>query len=116
MASISDIKNLIEDSQTVVIFKHGCPFCKASTTLLDKLNEDGVISDYTVYYSGEDISNEDLTELVKEYGWEPDGTQLVASKPQIFIKGQYVGGNFEFYKSEWNLGEGKPNLENPMRF
>jgi glutaredoxin-related protein len=54
--------------------------------------------------------------LVSDSGWQPDGSQYVATKPQIFVDGQYIGGNFEFYNSKWNVGENMPNLMNPLRF
>lgn len=119
----------IAKTENVIFFKVGCPFCKAAQLLFDKLRETGIIDSYLIYNLDQDFSNADLTELVKSYGWEPDGYQEVCTKPQIFIQVEYVGGNYELYRSKWNRGldgSGKlvvngreiatPNQINPMKF
>ena len=109
--------NNITKTENVIFYKLNCPFCVATENLF--------ISNYKVYFLGADFNNQDLTELVKEQGWKPDDYQEVGTKPQIFINGEYVGGNNELYLSKWNLGEqstGKigdkdaPKMTNPMRF
>jgi len=128
MLNIDQLKDIAKN-ENVIFYKPGCPFCKASEELFRELVEVGAIEEYSVYQLGEDFNNEELTDLVKEFGWKPDGYQEVASKPQIFIEGQYIGGNRELYISKWNIGEGETskikvgdeeidalNLPNPMRF
>lgn len=106
----------IAKTQNVIFFKNNCPFCNASIVLLDTLVEGGHIPSYSVYTLDKDFDNTTLGQLALSAGWEPDGIQAFPSKPQIFIDGQYIGGNFELYNSQWNTGESKPNLKNPMRF
>ena len=109
MEEISKIKN-------VIFYKQGCPFCVTAQKLADTLVEQKVLTEYSIYILGQDFDNQSLTELALASGWKPDGIQSIVPKPQIFIQGQYIGGNYEFYKSEWNVGKNMPNLKNPMRF
>jgi glutaredoxin len=102
--------------ENVIFYKPFCPFCVATQKLMEELVKAGILDKYSIYILGEDFDNETLGQLATEAGWQPDGAQAYPSKPQIFIKGQYIGGNFEFYKSSWNVGEDQPNLRNPMRF
>ena len=106
----------IADSNYVMFFKTGCPFCNAAQVLFEALNESGAIDDYKVLVLDRDFENAELGQLARNNGWVADGGQDYPSKPQIFMKGEYIGGNFEFYKSTWNTGDGMPNLSNPMRF
>lgn len=106
----------IASTKNVIFYKLNCPFCIAAQKLADALVERNILKDYAIYTLGQDFDNSTLTELVSNNGWQPDGLQYTASKPQIFIQGEYINGNFEFYKSKWNLDEGMPNLKNPMRF
>ncbi len=119
----------IAKTENVIFYKQNCPFCKASEYLFEELNKLGIVEDFSVYYLGEDFDNLTLTNLVKGFGWEPDGYQEVCTKPQIFIYGEYIGGNREFYDSKWNIGldnsgkimvEGEeyhtPCIKNPMNF
>jgi glutaredoxin len=106
----------IANSQNVIFYKPGCPFCEAAQKLAEVLVQQQILNEYVVCVLDQDFDNQTLTQLVSPYGWQPDGQQSIAPKPQIFIGGQYVGGNFEFYKSTWNLGPNMPNLNNPMRF
>ncbi len=106
----------IANTKNVIFFKNGCPFCHASIVLLDALKELGKIDDYTICVLDKNFENAKLGQLARNNGWVADGGQDYPSKPQIFVKGEYIGGNFEFYKSDWNIGEGMPNLKNPMRF
>jgi glutaredoxin len=113
-----DLQQLQEivNNKNVIFNKIGCPFCIAAQKLAEVLVEQKVLDEYLVLTLNEDFDNQTLTELVSKNGWQPDGIQFIATKPQIFIQGQYVGGNFDFYKSSYNTGSGKPNLKNPMRF
>ena len=120
----------IAKTENVIFYKVGCPFCQASENLFKQLQTNGIIDTFSMYYLQQDFSDEQLTELVKQFGWEPVAQyQLNCTKPQIFIKGEYIGGNFELHKSKWNVGtdnDGKilvndqlkdtPMLKNPMRF
>jgi glutaredoxin len=115
MFSFDQLKDISQNSW-VMFSKNNCPFCTASYKLFDTLVEMGVIDSYSVYILDKDFDNETLGKLALWAGWTPDGGQSYPSKPQIFMKGEYIGGNFEFYKSKWNLGDGMPNLRNPMRF
>jgi glutaredoxin len=120
----------IAKTENVIFYKRGCPFCSASEKLFNHLKETGIIDTFEMYYLNEDFTDEQLTELVSEFGWQPSSQyQLNCTKPQIFIQSEYIGGNFELHKSKWNLGHentGKlevggehrdtPQLTNPMRF
>ena len=119
----------IAKTQNVIFYKHDCPFCAASDKLFTAMVEKGIVETYNKYYLHEDFTDELLTSLVKEFGWVGGEFQNNCTKPQVFVRGEYVGGNFEFYKSKWNKGldeSGKleidgveketPNLNNPMRF
>lgn len=119
-------KDLIKNEKEAVIFyKPGCPFCAAAEKLLNELTANGIIEGYSTIYVEDDISNPELKEIVTEFGWSPDSHQQFPTKPQIFVRSEYVGGNSEFYKSKWNLAEEleidgeklkTPNLKNPMAF
>jgi glutaredoxin len=113
--TLSQIQEMA-NSKYVIFAKESCRFCDAAENLFEEIKKQKIISEFTVYILNKDFDSETLTQLVKNNGWEPDGGQTFPTKPQIFMKGEYIGGNFEFYKSHWNVGEGKPNLKNPMRF
>lgn len=123
----------IATSENVIFYKPNCPFCQACEKLMQALKEKQIISDFAVYYLEKDFDNETLTQMVLKFGWQPESHQLYCAKPQVFMnasqKTEYIGGNFEFYKSRWNLGDDNsgeikvngetfqaPNLTNPMRF
>jgi glutaredoxin len=119
----------IAKTENVIFYKPNCPFCKASEYLFEEIHKLGIVEDFSVYMLGEDFDNQTLTSLVTSFGWEPDGYQEVCTKPQVFVSGEYVGGNREFYESKWNLGldnSGKilvdgeeyhtPSIKNPMNF
>jgi glutaredoxin len=106
----------IAKTENVIFYKPFCPFCVAAQKLMEELVKGEILDKYSIYTLGEDFDNETLGQLASEAGWHPDGVQVYPSKPQIFVKGEYVGGNFEFYKASWNVGENRPNLKNPMRF
>lgn len=112
------LEQMLELTRTcnIAFIKHHCPFCTASIKLLDELKSNKIIDDYIVKILDEDYTNQDLDKLAKAYDWESDSGQAYPSKPQIWIKGEFIGGNFEFYKSEWNLDKNMPKLANPMRF
>jgi glutaredoxin len=115
----------IAQNENVIFYKPGCPFCVAAENFFKKLVELSIIPNYKIYLLGSAFNNQDLTTLVKEYGWQPDGYQEVCTKPQIFVNGEYIGGNRELHLSKWNVGEGNtgkirnidaPKMSNPMRF
>jgi glutaredoxin len=106
----------IAKTQNVAFFKSNCPFCAASQILITTLLESKILDSFEIYMLNTDFDNKTLTDLVINSGWQPDGVQSIATKPQIFLEGQYIGGNFEFYNSKWNVGENMPGLKNPMRF
>jgi len=106
----------IKNQDLVAFFKPGCPFCSASKDLIQTLKDQNILSKVVIYTLDEDFTNETLLEIVNNFGWKPDGIQQYPTKPQIFVKSQYFGGNSDFYKSTWNLGRNMPNLQNPMRF
>ncbi|MEM1312487.1 MAG: glutaredoxin [Patescibacteria group bacterium] len=129
MKTLDQLRTIAKEENTI-FYKTGCPFCAASEKLFNKLQENGIINSFNIYYLYQDFNDEQLTELVTEYGWESTSQyQLNCTKPQIFIKGDYVGGNFELHKSKWNIGDtgsglllvngeekNTPMLKNPMRF
>jgi glutaredoxin len=101
----------ISKSQNVIFYKPGCPFCFASRVLLDKLVDNKKIDTYKVYMLDSDFENETLAEFIQSCTtWRPTENEQFPAKPQIFLKGEYVGGNIDFYQSKWNTGEGMPNL------
>lgn len=112
--------------KNILFYKPGCPYCEASQRLMEALIESEIIQEYSVYYvhpSG-DLTNDVLKETVSELGWS--GSQRnYPTKPQVFVHGEYVGGNDDFYNSKWNIGfqgmiqvEGEkretPELNNPL--
>jgi glutaredoxin len=113
--TLTEMQNLA-DTKNVLFMKNHCPFCHAAQKLVEVMKDQGVIDAYDIFTLDTDFDNDTLGELARNNGWVADGGQNFPSKPQIFFKGQYIGGNFELYKSKWNMGEGKPNLVNPMRF
>jgi glutaredoxin len=106
----------IAKSKNVIFYKQNCPFCTASQKLINQLLESKILDHFEVYILDKDFDNDSLGELAISIGWVPDGGQSYPSKPQIFVQGEYIGGNFEFYNSRWNVGQNMPNLKNPMRF
>ncbi len=115
MLELSQINKIIKN-KNVMFAKNNCPFCNASKSLFDKLVDLNCIDHYEILTLNRDIDDQTLTHLVATYGWQPDSNQHTCSKPQIFIQGEYIGGNFEFYNSKWNTGKDFPNIKNPMRF
>jgi len=101
---------------SVAFFKPGCPFCSASAVLIQALIDTKKVDSFEIYTLDTDFTNETVLEVSSHFGWKPDGIQAFPSKPQIFINKQLIGGNREFYASNWNTGEGFPQLQNPMRF
>jgi glutaredoxin len=108
MLNLQDLQKL-STSDNLLLYKPGCPFCKATEELFEKLIELGIVSGFTVKYLGDDFDNETLLELVSGYGWEPKSEGQFPSKPQIFInqggKSEHFAGNDKFYQSRWNLGD-----------
>jgi glutaredoxin len=110
---MNKLSQIVKDDKNVMFSKPGCPFCAASYVLLDELVKQGVIPNYTKYFNVGDFSDPELTELVTEYGWQKESEyQVNCTKPQIFINGEYIGGNWELYLSKWNI----TGLKNPMPF
>jgi glutaredoxin len=106
----------IAKTQNVIFGKDNCRFCTSSVALMDILVEQKILDSYFYYELNVDFDNETLLQLVLKNGWQPEDIQSVATKPQIFIQGNYIGGNFDFYKSNWNVGENMPNIKNLLRF
>jgi len=104
----------ISANQSLAMFKPGCPYCTATKTLIEALAETGVVTDFSIFILDTDFTNETLLAVSEHFGWQPNGFQNYPSKPQVFIQGELIGGNLEFYKSKWNTGEGMPNMPNPM--
>jgi len=124
MLDLQEMKS-ISKTENVIFYKLNCPFCKAAEELMKELAGLEIIKDYKIYILDKDFDNQTLTDLVIDSGWKPEGIQNFCAKPQIFIQSEYIGGNFEFYKSKWNLGQNQsgmingknsPNRTNPMRF
>jgi glutaredoxin len=106
----------LADSKYVIFAKESCRFCDAAEILFEELKKQEIIDDFVICMLNKDFNDTTLTQLVRNNGWVADGGQSNATKPQIFMKGEYVGGSYEFHKSRWNIEEGMPNLKNPMRF
>jgi glutaredoxin len=115
MLSLQEMQQITR-TQNVIFGKSNCRFCTSALMLMGNLVDQKILDSYFYYHLDEDFDNETLKELLLHNGWQPDGVQSTATKPQVFIRGQYIGRNFEFYKSKWNVGENMPNLKNPMRF
>jgi glutaredoxin len=115
MLTLNQMQN-IADTEYVIFFKSDCPFCIAAEKLMNALVDSKIIDKYSKYVLDQDFDNPTLTELVVNNGWQNTMNANYPSKPQIFMKGEYIGGNAEFYKSKWNIAENMPNLTNPMRF
>ncbi len=94
----------IAQTENVIFYKHDCPFCIASEKLMTELVARNILDSFSMYYLDEDFDNQLLTDLVKEFGWQPGSHQQYCSKPQIFVNGEFVGGNRELHKSKWNQG------------
>ena len=104
----------ISAKEPLAMFKPGCPYCTATKTLIEALAETGVVTDFSIFVLDTDFTNQTLLEVSQHFGWQSEGHQIYPSKPQVFIEGELIGGNSEFYKSKWNTGEGMPNMQNPM--
>jgi glutaredoxin len=127
MLNLVEITEIIK-TENVIFSKSGCPFCKASKTLMNSLQEKNIIKFYKTLTLDQDFNNDLLKIIVSNFGWKPASYQQYPTKPQIFInieKTEYIGGNKEFYNSFWNLGINNkiklkdkiyeaPNLKNPM--
>jgi glutaredoxin len=93
--------------ENIIFYKPDCEYCAASKDLFDRLIDDEIMDNYSIYYvhRDQDISNMDLKEVVQHFGWEAQDEDAIPSRPQIFIDGQLIGGNEDFYNSRWNLGD-----------
>mgnify|MGYP000150313349 FL=1 len=69
-------------NDNIVFSKPGCPSCEKAKMLLDKLQ-----IKYTVQTLGEDIQPSELMAL-----FESKGLPAPRTAPQIFLRGQHVGG------------------------
>jgi glutaredoxin len=106
----------IANTKNVIFGKDSCRFCSSALILINRLVELKILNNFVYYHQGQEFDDAELKQLLLNNNWQPDGFPAHPTKPQIFIQGQYIGGNFEFYKSQWNVGENMPNLVNPMRF
>jgi glutaredoxin-related protein len=113
MLSLEQMQEIAK-TQNVIFFKKNCPICNASIILFDRLVKDKIIEIYSVFVLDVDFRNSTLGELAFSSGWSATGGEAYPSKPQIYIEGEYIGGNWELYRSKWNTSG--PNLKNPMRF
>jgi glutaredoxin len=100
----------ISQMENVIFYKPNCPFCFATRVLFDRLVKDKVLESYSVYIIDTDFDNPTFAEFIQTKGWSPTAASPYPSKPQIFIKGEYIAGNADFYNSKWNKGNGMPNL------
>jgi len=105
---------IISAKSPLAMLKPGCPFCIASKSLIKALADTGIITNFLIVTLGTDFDNETLLEVSSHFGWQSEGYKNYPSKPQVFIDGEYIGGNSEFYQSKWNVGAGMPKLQNPM--
>jgi glutaredoxin len=115
MINTQELKRIAR-TEYAIFSKANCPFFGPAKNLFDHLVVSKIIPEYSIYILNKDFTNQQLRELCLDFGWQPDGEQDFPSKPQIFMKGEYIGGNFEFYRSSWNIAKNMPNLKNPMRF
>ena len=113
MLALEQIKEIAK-TKNVIFYKDNCPFCEASEHLMNALVNKSVINKYSIYYLNKDFDNQNLKDLALSYDWVPKPFQEFPTKPQIFIDGKYIGGNKEFYLSEFNEAETGPKLQNPM--
>ncbi|NJK71138.1 MAG: hypothetical protein HC932_02665 [Thermales bacterium] len=58
-----------------------------------------------------DFSLVELKNLLENYDWEPTDSSDLVSLPQIYIQGEYIGGNNDFYKSKYNEGDEDNQIE-----
>tara|TARA_E500000178_G_scaffold240366_1_gene236723 strand:+ start:1575 stop:1853 length:279 start_codon:yes stop_codon:yes gene_type:complete len=72
----------MNEVENIVYSKPHCPSCVKAKALLDKL---GVT--YTVKTLGEDIQPSELMKL-----FEDKGLPAPRTAPQVFLRGNYVGG------------------------
>ncbi len=124
---MNNLKNILKEHPNVLFVKRDCGHCSAATKLADRLVRFGLIPDFKEFYLNEDYDISDLTELVLEFGHTLPEDKDNCSTPQVFIDGEYIGVNNDFYRSKWNKGENKsgkleingkeketPNLFNSM--
>lgn len=116
MNNTSKLLEIIKIDQNVVFGKSDCPFAQASLVLIQALKDSQIINDFRMLYLDSDFTNSELKEVMGTFGWQPTGYQEFPTKPQIFINGKYVGDNMQFYLSDYNVGQNKPNLKNPRYF
>ena len=116
MKTLDQLFEIIKLDKNVIFCKDFCPFCTATTSLINKLVELEQITNHRMLTLDKDFTNSQLKQIVLKYNWFPKGYQEYPTKPQIFVNSEYIGDNMAFYKSNWNLGIDKPNLKNPMFF
>lgn len=113
MLTLEQMKEIVKTTN-VIFFKDHCPFCETSEHLMNALVDKNIVTEYSVYYLDRDFDNQTLKELVSESGWTAKPFQEFPTKPQIYIQNKYIGGNKDFYLSEFNQSETGPKLTNPM--
>jgi glutaredoxin-related protein len=104
MQSVDQLRIIAKQNYTL-FFKYGCKYSKAAMELLQKLKETGVIDSFELLILGDHYDEKGITTLCEDYGIHPSGYNTKVTIPQVFMKGEYIGGNDKFYGSRWNTGD-----------
>ena len=112
MYSKIQLTQLLETNPNIIFTKNNCPFCVASTKLLDYLVANKAIENYLVLTLDKDFDNETLRDFVTDFGWNQVGWNY-PTKPQTFLQGKFVGDNKALYNSTINQKLSSP-IKNPM--
>lgn len=94
--SLPALKELIRKEENVLFVKEGCPYCTKALARADELKRQGVIKDYLVQTLNKDFNDETLGKLVQDFGGQKHVHWGKATKPQIFMNGEYVGDSMAF--------------------
>jgi len=125
---MQNIQKYLDEGKNILFVKESCTYCSATKKLASKLEAAGIVEPFQIFTLHEDFEQAEITDLLKNYGWEPKDTNDLVALPQVYIQGEYIGSNNKFYDSKYNLGDennqievgGKlietPNKINPMNF
>lgn len=125
---MNKMEKALANQENILFVKESCAFCSTTKKLASKLEETKILKPFEIFTLDIDFSLVELKNLLKNYGWKPTDSSDLVSLPQIYIQGEYIGGNNDFYKSKYNEGDennqievdGKliktPNKINPMNF
>ncbi|KAL7576872.1 hypothetical protein ACA910_006638 [Epithemia clementina (nom. ined.)] len=111
--TMNNLRSLIEKENNnhdiVVWAKSWCPHCRASKELLSQLQQQGPFSQIL---KNSDIVVHDIDDLPNEDALQAELYRMTgqATVPNIFVKGQHLGGNSEFQKA-YRSGELKRRLQ-----